>query len=209
MQIKEIMTRSVQTIAAQATLGDAARKMESTRVGFLPVVDDGAVVGVVTDRDITIRAVSRGLDAENTRVTEAMTTRIVALPETSDVEKATEVMERRRVRRLLVTDEQRAAVTGVVSLDKLALYVGRYGMAVDEFEGEANADTREFSAGFDPASMAADMEDDMADEPGETDTSIGSDPSVTTEAQVVERDARDQSDPRTGPRTLLRKEKDV
>jgi CBS domain-containing protein len=197
MQIKEIMTRSVQTIAAQATLGDAARKMESTQVGFLPVVQDGAVIGVVTDRDITVRAVSRGLDAENTRVTEAMTSRLVALPESSEVEKATEVMERRRVRRLLVTDEQRGSLTGVVSLDKLALYVGRYGMAMDdEFEGEANADTREFSAGFDPAALADDLD--------ETDTAIGGDPSVTSEAQVVERDARDQSDPRSGPRKLIR-----
>lgn len=198
MQIKEIMTRTVETIPANATLGDAARKMESTQVGFLPVIQDGELVGVITDRDITVRAVSRGLDAENTRVSEAMTARIVSLPENSEVEDATELMEQRRVRRLIVTDGEES-LTGVVSLDKLSLYVGRYGMAMDgEFEGEANAETREFSAGFDPAALPQ--------EGAEAQTAIGSDPSVTTEAQVVERNARDQTDPRKGPRSLIEEE---
>lgn len=197
MQLKEIMTRSVETIPANATVGDAARKMESTQVGFLPVIQDGEIVGVITDRDITVRAVSRGLDAENTRVSEAMTARIVSLPENSEVEDATELMEQRRVRRLIITDGAES-LTGVVSLDKLSLYVGRYGMAMDnEFEGEANAQTREFSAGFDPAAMPDDAE---------AQTAIGSDPSVTTEAQITERDARDQTDPRKGPRSLIKKE---
>jgi hypothetical protein len=139
--------------------------------------------------------VSRGLDAENTRVAEAMTAKVVAVPENTEVERATELMEQRRVRRLLVTDEQRESLTGVVSLDRLSLYVGRYGMAMDErFEGEASADTREFPARFEPAALADEQE---------AATAIGSDPSVTTEAEVVERDARDQSDPRKGPRSLI------
>lgn len=197
MQLKEIMTRTVETIPANATVGDAARKMESTQVGFLPVIQDGEVVGVITDRDITVRAVSRGLDAENTRVSEAMTSRIVSLPENSEVEDATELMEQRRVRRLIITDGAES-LTGVVSLDKLSLYVGRYGMAMDdELEGEANAGTREFAAGFDPAAMP---------DGSEAQTAIGSDPSVTSEAQIVERDGRDQTDPRKGPRSLIEEE---
>lgn len=200
MLIKEIMTRSVETIAADANLTDAAGKMERRNIGFLPVVEDGQVVGVITDRDIIIRAVARGLDPEQTLVEEAMTRRVVALPENSDVLDASELMEQRRVRRLVVTGET-AGLAGVVSLDKVSLYIGRYGaLGEDEFEGEANADTQEFPAGFDPAALAG------SDDDGEEATSIGNDPSVTTEAEIVERDARDQTDPRRGPRKLLRQD---
>jgi len=196
MQLKEIMTRPVETIGPDASLTEAARRMEQKGVGFLPVVDGDDVVGVLTDRDIIIRAVARGMDPEQTQVEEVMTPRLVALPQDSGVEAASALMERKRVRRLLVTGEA-DALAGVISLDKLSLYIGRYGQAGDEFEGEANAATREFPVGFDPAAQAPD---------GETDTSIGTDPSVTTEAQVVERDARDQTDPRKGPRTLIRQD---
>lgn len=193
MQLKEIMTHPVETIGPDDSLTDAARKMEEKSVGFLPVVDGDDLVGVITDRDIIVRAVSRGLDPEQTQVEEIMTARLVALPENSDVEDASELMERKRVRRLVVTGESEG-LAGVVSLDKLWLYIGPYGRAGDDFEGEANAGTREFPAGFDPAAQATD---------GETETAIGTDPSVTTEAEIVERDARDQTDPRKGPRSLL------
>jgi CBS domain-containing protein len=199
MQLKDIMTRSVEIIAADASLVDAARKMEEKGVGFLPVVEDGRVVGVITDRDITIRAVSRGLDPEQTTVEETMTQRIVSLPEVTNVEDATELMEQRRVRRLIITNETEA-LSGVVSLDKLSLYIGRYGVIGDEpFEGEANSATREFPVGFDPAAQAV-----ARDEDDEDMAPIASDPSVTTEAEIVERDARDQTDPRKGPRSLLK-----
>ncbi len=199
MQLKDIMTRSVEIIAADASLVDAARKMEEKGVGFLPVVEDGRVVGVITDRDITIRAVSRGLDPEQTTVEETMTQRIVSLPEVANVEDATELMEQRRVRRLIITNETEA-LSGVVSLDKLSLYIGRYGVIGDEpFEGEANSATREFPVGFDPAAQAV-----ARDEDDEDMAPIASDPSVTTEAEIVERDARDQTDPRKGPRSLLK-----
>ena len=199
MQLKDIMTRSVETIAADASLADAARRMEEKGVGFLPVVEDGRVVGVITDRDITIRAVARGLDPEQTTVEETMTNRVVSLPEISNVEHATELMEQRRVRRLIITSETEA-LSGVVSLDKLSLYIGRYGVMADEpVEGEARSQTREFPVGFDPAAQADAGDDDVEDT-----VPIASDPSVTTEAEIVERDARDQTDPRKGPRSLLK-----
>ena len=193
MQLKEIMTRTVETVGSDASLAEAARKMQDKEIGFLPVVNGGQVVGVITDRDITVRAVARGLDPEQTTVEETMTHRIVALPENSEVEDASELMEQRRVRRLVITSET-DALAGVVSLDSLAVHISRYGVPGDGLEGEANADTREFPVGFDPAAQA---------DESEAQTAIGTDPSVTTEAQIVERNARDQTDPRTGPRTLI------
>ncbi|HEX7813473.1 MAG TPA: CBS domain-containing protein [Burkholderiales bacterium] len=204
MQLRDIMTKSVETIGNDASLRFAATLMENENVGFLPVMRGGQMVGVITDRDITVRAVSRGLSPDETIVEQAMTEGVVALPENSEVEDAADLMEQHRVRRLVVTDENESLV-GVVSLDKLSLYIGRYDMLEeDEFEGEAHADTREFPAGFDPAAQAGD----------DTDTSIGTDPdpavvgndpSVTAEAEVTPRDARDQTDPRKGPRSLIAK----
>ena len=105
MQIKEIMTPAVDTVRAHASLKEAARKMESADVGFLPVLSEGEMVGVITDRDITVRAVAKGLDPEHTSVAQTMTTNVVSLPENSDIEDASDLMEERNVRRLVVTGE--------------------------------------------------------------------------------------------------------
>jgi CBS domain-containing protein len=206
MQLREIMTRAVEMIPPDATLQFAARRMETENVGFLPVVQGEVLVGVITDRDIAVRAVARGLNPEKTLVEDAMTREVVSLPENSELEDAADVMEQQKVRRLVVTGKDDNPV-GVVSMDKLAASIGRFWMDEEGrataaiqggFEGEAVAANREFPAGFDPAAQA---------EGQETNTAIGADPSVTTEAEVVGRDARDQSDPRTGPRELM--EKDV
>lgn len=203
MQLRDIMTKAVETIGTDASLRFAATLMENENVGFLPVMRDGQMVGVITDRDITVRAVSRGLSPEETLVEQAMTEGVVALPENSNVEDAANLMGEHNVRRLVVTGENESLV-GVVSLDTLSLYIGRFGQPEGRFGGEAHADTREFPAGFDPAAQATDA--------GDTDTSIGNDPdpavagndpSVTAEAEVTERNARDLTDPRKGPRSLI------
>lgn len=58
MQVKEIMTRTVETIESDASLVEAARKMRSLEVGALPIWENGELVGMITDRDITIRGVA-------------------------------------------------------------------------------------------------------------------------------------------------------
>jgi CBS domain-containing protein len=120
MQLKDIMTPSVETIAPSASLMDAAGKMFTEDVGSLPVTEQGRVVGILTDRDITIRAVAKGLDPETTTVEEVMTTEVLSCHADSDVEDACDLMEERQVRRLLVMDENDAPV-GIVSLGDLAL----------------------------------------------------------------------------------------
>ncbi len=210
MQLRDIMTKSVETIGYDASLRYAATLMENENVGFLPVMRDGQMVGVITDRDITVRAVSKGLSPEETIVEQAMTEHVVALPENTEVEDAADLMDSRKVRRLVVTDAHEFLV-GVVSLDTLSLYIGRYGMPGDRFEGEANADTREFPAGFDPAAQTGDagtqtaIGNDRGMPVTDADPAVvGNDPSVTAEAEIVMRDARDQADPRKGPRSLMK-----
>ena len=160
MQVRDIMTPSVECIDPYASLREAARKMETQDIGFLPVIDDGELVGVLTDRDITVRAVSRGLDPEATTVEETMTLDIVSLPETSEIEDASDLMQHRHVRRLVVIDDREMPV-GVVSMDKIAMYLGSYGM-----DGLTVRNTREFPPDFEPGvtTSAADSGDSRAGE---------------------------------------------
>ncbi len=121
MQLSHIMTGSIQTVAPGASLAEAAKKMASADVGSLPVCSDKRrVVGIITDRDITVRAVARGLDPGSTQVQDVMTREVLSCPAESDVEAACELMEERQVRRLVVTDRDDAPI-GIVSLGDLAL----------------------------------------------------------------------------------------
>ncbi len=121
MQLSHIMTGSIQTVAPGASLAEAAKKMASADVGSLPVCSDKRrVVGIITDRDITVRAVARGLDPGSTQVQDVMTREVLSCPAESDVGAACELMEERQVRRLVVTDRDDAPI-GIVSLGDLAL----------------------------------------------------------------------------------------
>ncbi|MFO1243408.1 MAG: CBS domain-containing protein, partial [Rickettsiales bacterium] len=73
MQISSIMTSGLTTIEPDATIKEAAEKMRDVRCGILPVMERGMPLGVITDRDITIRATSKGLDAAQTKVRDIMT----------------------------------------------------------------------------------------------------------------------------------------
>jgi CBS domain-containing protein len=147
MQIREIMTRNVETASPLMSLQEAARKMAERDVGFLPVISEGSLVGVITDRDITVRAVSRGLDSKQALVDKVMTHDAVVLPENSDLEDAADLMEQHDIRRLVVTDENDRPV-GVVSKDRIALYLGAYAM-----DNGAPGAAREFPEDFDPAQI--------------------------------------------------------
>jgi len=121
MRLSSIMTGSIQTVAPGASLAEAAKKMASGDIGSLPVCADGRkVLGIITDRDIAVRAVARGLDPNQTRVQEVMTKDVLSCSVDSEVEDACQMMERRQVRRLVVTDGKDAPI-GIVSLGDIAL----------------------------------------------------------------------------------------
>jgi len=120
MRLSSIMTGSVQSVAPGATLAEAARKMASQDIGSLPVCSGRSAVGIITDRDITVRAVARGLDPNRTSVQDVMTREVLSCRADSDVEEACRLMERNHVRRIVVTDGNDAPI-GVVSLGDIAL----------------------------------------------------------------------------------------
>ena len=123
MQLREVMTRDVEVIGPDATLEEAARKMDALDVGPLPVCENDRLVGMITDRDVTVRATAAGRDPTTTRVREAMTEDLVFCREEEDVETAAQLMKSRQVRRLPVLNEQHRVV-GIVSLGDLAVQAG-------------------------------------------------------------------------------------
>ena len=120
MQVRDVMTRGVEVVRPDATLQEAAAKMDELDVGPLPVCDGGRLVGFVTDRDITVRATAAGRDPRATRVREVMTTDLLYCFEDQDGAEAAALMAERQVRRLPVLDRDEHLV-GIVSLGDLAV----------------------------------------------------------------------------------------
>jgi len=134
MQLKEIMTRGVDVIAPDATVRDAAQKMKQRDIGPVPVCDGERLVGMLTDRDITIRVVADGRDPATTPVREAMTADVLYCFEDQDVAEARRLMAEQQVRRLPVLNRNNWLV-GMVSLGDLAVDAGdpqRAGEALKE-----------------------------------------------------------------------------
>lgn len=119
MRLREIMSKNVEAVSADATLAEAANIMARLDIGFLPVLDGDQIVGTVTDRDMVVRAVAKTLDSGSTRVREVMTEGVETVLPDDDVTKAAELMEKKQIRRLVLRDEK-GAYLGVVSLGDLA-----------------------------------------------------------------------------------------
>ena len=119
MLLNEIMTPDVRGLNRDEAVQSAAQLMAEMDVGAIPVFDDGRPIGMVTDRDITVRAVAPGRDCGVTPIGEICTGEPVLLSGDTDVSDAAQEMERRQIRRVLVSgpDEQ---VIGIVSLGDLA-----------------------------------------------------------------------------------------
>jgi CBS domain-containing protein len=122
--LKDIMTESPETIAPEASLRNAAETMRDCDTGFLPVVSEGSIEGVITDRDIVVRAIADGLDPDETAVSDVMTEEYHSLLEDQTVDEALDLMEAQEVRRVLVLDRSENIV-GVVSLGDLAVRTER------------------------------------------------------------------------------------
>src|SRR2546421_1002274 len=107
MQLKDVMTPGVEVIAPEASLYEAAQKMKSLDVGPLPVCDGERLVGMLTDRDITVRATSEGKDPKTTPVRDVMTEDVKYCFEDDDVQVAAEIMAKAQIRRLVVLNRDK------------------------------------------------------------------------------------------------------
>ena len=119
MQVREIMTEGAETITPTAQVRDAARLMRARNVGALPVGENDRLVGVVTDRDIVIRAVAEGRSESETSVRDIMSDGICYCFDDDDIERAAELMAEHQIRRLPVVNREKRLV-GIVALADLA-----------------------------------------------------------------------------------------
>jgi CBS domain-containing protein len=133
MQVKEVMTRGVECVPPDCTLQEAAQKMKALDVGPLPICDNDRLAGMLTDRDITVRAVAEGLDPRTTRVRDVMTPEVVWCFDDQDVEEAARLMKEKQIRRLLVLNRDKRLV-GIVSLGDLAVETGDEQLAGETLE---------------------------------------------------------------------------
>lgn len=129
MKVNEVMTYGVDFVRPTDTVKDVAQKMRDKNEGVIPVFEGDNPVGLVTDRDITVRAIAEGKDPVSTRVSDVMTPEVVYCTEDMDLEQAAHIMEYKKIRRLLVKDEEKH-VTGMLSLGDIATSASR------EFTGE-------------------------------------------------------------------------
>lgn len=119
-QVREVMTKQVLYLAAETTLDEAARTMRDADIGDVVVTDGPTLCGMVTDRDIVVRAVADCKDPTRTTLGEIATREIVMIQHNSTVAEAATMMRERAVRRVLVCDADRQLV-GIVSLGDLAM----------------------------------------------------------------------------------------
>jgi CBS domain-containing protein len=122
MELRDIMTRDVEVVSASASLKEAAGKMKSLDVGLMPVCDGDRLQGILTDRDITIRATADGRDPKKTKVSDVMSTDLAYCLEEQEVEEAISLMEARQIRRIPILNQDKRLV-GIVSLADIAIHV--------------------------------------------------------------------------------------
>lgn len=119
MRVHELMTDKPQIVPGATTLQEAARKMRDLDFGFLPVADEREekLSGVVTDRDITVRAVAEGLDPAKTTVAQIKSDSVMYCFRDDDVAEAAKRMRNKQVYRLIVLDDRESKqLCGVISL---------------------------------------------------------------------------------------------
>lgn len=118
MQVREVMTEEVEIIDPNTTIRDVAKRMRADNIGALPVGENDRLIGMVTDRDIVVRAVAENRSAGNTTARDVMSEHVYWCFDDADVEKAAEIMAEHQVRRLPVINHDKRLV-GIVSLADL------------------------------------------------------------------------------------------
>jgi CBS domain-containing protein len=117
--VRDVMTPRVVTLPSETTLAEAARTMREQDIGDIVVSDDAGLAGLVTDRDIVVRAVAERCDPAATTIGEIVTRDLVTVRPDDTVQSAALLMRDHAVRRVVVTDNDQSLV-GIVSIGDLA-----------------------------------------------------------------------------------------
>jgi CBS domain-containing protein len=134
--IQDLMTQDVQFISPDETVRRAAQIMDEFNIGAVPVCDGKKLVGMITDRDITIRSTAAGQDPTKTRVGDVMSTDVRTCYATQAVDEVLEEMGDVQIRRVPVIDQASHTLVGIVSLGDMAV---RHAASTDKALGEISA----------------------------------------------------------------------
>jgi CBS domain-containing protein len=115
MKVKNAMHKGAEWVAPDTPVAQIAKKMKELDVGSLPVGENDRLIGMVTDRDITCRAVANGRDISKVTARDVMTRGIFYCRDSEELDDALRIMESRKIRRLPVIDEKKRMV-GMLSL---------------------------------------------------------------------------------------------
>ena len=117
-KISEVMTQRPRAVTAQTTVREAARLMDEEDVGSLPVVDEGErLIGIVIDRDVTVRVVGRGLDSDTTVVGDVASRDVASLTPEHELDDALNLMAREQVRRVPIVVRENQLVGMLAQAD--------------------------------------------------------------------------------------------
>ena len=130
MKVRDIMTTSVESVGPATDLMVVARRMKELDVGAVPVVEDDQLIGIITDRDIVIRAVAEGRDLLLEQVRDHLTPNPMTISPDADVQEASELMAREQIRRLPVVENGR--LVGFLAIGDLAVELNK-----DQVVGDA------------------------------------------------------------------------
>jgi CBS domain-containing protein len=120
--IRDVMTPNPTAMPAMATVSDAAKAMRDADIGAIVVLNQNQVCGIVTDRDIIVRAIAEGREPSNTSLSDICSHNLTTLSPSDTVEEAKELMGERATRRIPVVEDGRPV--GIVSLGDLAVEEG-------------------------------------------------------------------------------------
>lgn len=118
--VADVMTRRVVYLPGDTMLDEAAQAMRDQAIGDVVVTNGPTMSGIVTDRDIVVRALAEGLPPQTTTLASIASPELIMIEQSAGVEEAVQAMRERGVRRLLVCDGDRKVV-GIISLSDLAL----------------------------------------------------------------------------------------
>ena len=138
MKVRDLMTSDPSTVAPDDVIARAATLMREEDCGSIPVVKDAKLVGIVTDRDITVRGVAAGKDPKTTKVSEVMSADPITVEPDTDADEASRMMAQHQVRRLPVVEDGR--LLGIVVTAQLARResAGKMGETIKEISEPAS-----------------------------------------------------------------------
>lgn len=132
MNVSEIMTTDVQSVSSQTDLVTVARHMRDLNVGAIPVVENGQLLGIITDRDIVIRVLADGKQVEGETVQQYLTPNPTTVSPDTDVKEAAQLMAREQIRRLPVIEGGK--LVGFLSIGDVAVEGGKDKLTGDALE---------------------------------------------------------------------------